>query len=253
MWHDTIRFVRCAKSAFEFPSPVHEFGVNALGAPLVTPEPCEGAASEASESESECVPRIQPLEDMSHLPYRDGCAGTVACLNILQHVTDPGAVAEEMIRLLRPGGVFLVCSCTAGRGATNLELLWRPAPHAFQKLLAPLEATLVGWQGREGDPHSICAVGCKGPVSPEYVAGANQFLKVFRQTLAREQRAVPWLERAREWLARLSGRATSGRARSDYYHSQFVMHAPMSGRLPHDVLATCLQMPQTGTRLDLTE
>ena len=254
MWHDTIRFVRCAKNAFELPPPVHEFGLNMLGAPLVTTEPREGLPLAPSAEVSEGAPRIQPLDDMAQLPYRDGCAGTVACLNILQHVTDPGAVAEEMVRLLMPGGVLLVCSCTGGRSAANLDLLWRPAPHAFQKLLAPLEATLIGWQGREGDPHSIYALGCKAPVSPKYLAGANQFLKAFRQTLSREQRAVPWHEKARELFTRLLGGASTGRARTDYYHSQFVVHAPVAAHLPHDVLANCLQLPpQTGARFDFTQ
>ena len=253
MWHDTIRFVRCAKNAFELPAPVHEFGPNALGSPLVTTEEPASRAAEPSGDEPEDVPRIQPLDEMAQLPYQDACAGSVACLNILQHVTDPGAVAQEMIRILSPGGILLVCSCTGGRSAANVELLWRPAPHAFQKLLAPLAATLIGWQGREGDPHSIYALGCKAPVSPKYLAGANRFLKAFRQTLAREQQNVPWLEKAREWLARVSGRATTGRARADYYHSQFVMHAPVDAKLHHDVLADCLQMPQPGSRLDLSQ
>jgi SAM-dependent methyltransferase len=253
MWHDTIRFVRCAKDAFELPAPVHEFGLNALGAPLVTTEEPGSHLPEPSDDGPEDVSRIQPLDEMAQLPYQDGCAGTVACLNVLQHVTDPAAVAAEMIRLLAPGGILLVCSCTGGRSGANADLLWRPAPHAFQKLLAPLEATLIGWQGREGDPHSIYALGCKAPVSPKYLAGANRFLRDFRQTLAREQQAVPWLEKAREWLARISGRPTTGRARADYYHSQFVMHAPLDAQLHHDVLANCLQMPQLGSRIDLTQ
>lgn len=253
MWNDTIRFVRCAKEAFQLPAPVHEFGLNTLGTPLVTPDPREGSTPGAAADGAESVPRIQPLDDMARLPYQSGFAGTVACLNILQHVADPAAVAEEMIRLLAPGGVLLVCSCTGTRPNANVDLLWRPAPHAFQRLLAPLEATLIGWQGREGDPHGIYAMGCKSPVMPEYLAGANRFLKAFRQSLAREQRAVPWFDKAREWLARLAGRPTTGRASADYYHSQFVMHAPVDSQWHHDILANCLQMPQAGSRLDLSQ
>ena len=251
MWQDTIRFVRCVKNTVELPLPVHEFGANASGTPLVPPEVREKSKFEPESKAVEGGPRVQPIEDMASLPFRDNCAGTVACLNILQHVTDPGAVAGEMIRLLKPGGILLVCSCTAGRTAANPDLLWRPAPHAFQKLLASLEATLVGWQGREGDPHSIYALGCKAPVNADYVAGANRFLRSFRKALAREQRAVPWLEKAREWLARLSGRVTSGRARSDYYRTQFVMHTPVDGQFQHEVLANCLELSQSGSRLDL--
>ncbi len=253
MWQDTIRFVRCAKKAFEFTPPVHEYGLAVGGAPLGSGEQGEHFRPAQPDDSADGELQVQSLDDLAQLPYQDGSAGTVACLNILQHVTDPGAVAEEMIRLLSPGGILLVCSCTGGRTATNMDLLWRPAPHAFQRLLAPLEATLVGWQGRDGDPHSLYAIGCKAPVTPKYLAGANQFLHRFRQTLAQEQRAVPWLEKTREWLARLSGRSTSGRARADYYHSQFVMHAPVDGESHHELLAGCLQPDNLGSRLDLTQ
>jgi SAM-dependent methyltransferase len=249
MWHDTIRFVRCAKKSLEFPPPVHEYGLAALASSEQGEHLCPADLDEPADCES----RFQSLDDLAQLPYQDGSAGTVACLNVLQHVADPGAVAEEMIRLLAPGGIFLVCSCTGGRTPANMGLLWRPAPHAFQRLLAPLEATLIGWQGREGDPHSLYGLGCKAPVTPIYLAGVNQFLSHFRQALTQEQRAVPWLERAREWLARLSGRSTSGRARTDYYHSQFVMHAPVDARFHHDLLANCLQPDNIGSRLDLTQ
>jgi SAM-dependent methyltransferase len=253
MWHDTLRFVRCAKQTFKLPPPVHEYGVATVGAPFIAPKQCHDLHSQEAAGPHGDLSHPQPLDDLVRLPFADGSAGTVACLNVLQHVTDPGAVAQEMIRLLAPGGIFLVCSCAGGRLTPNVDLLWRPAPHAFQRLLAPLEATLIGWQGRDGDPHSIYALGCKAPVTPKYLASANEFLKTFRQTLAQEQRAVSWTEKVRDWLARLSGRPTTGRARADYYHSQFVMHAPVDAQFQHDMLATCLQIEKTGTRLDLTQ
>ncbi|GEM_PF-2342165 len=251
MWRDTARFIRCAKKSFEFAPPVQEYGLAVPGAPL-TAEQGERFHLVRADESAEIVPQIQSLDELAELPRGDGSAGTVACLNILQHVADPAAVAAEMIRILAPGGILLICSCTGGRAAANLDLLWRPAPHAFQRLLAPLEATLIGWQGRESDPHSLYAVGCKAPVAPKYLAGVNQFLKMFRQALSQEERAVSWVERAREWIARLSGRSTGGRARPDYYHSQFVMHAPVDGQLPHELFADCLQLDGTGSRLDLS-
>ncbi|MHB8900349.1 MAG: class I SAM-dependent methyltransferase [Thermoguttaceae bacterium] len=253
MWHDTRRFVRCAKEAFDFPPPVHEYGLAAAGQPLVAPR-SETAPRPRDLGESpDKAPHLQPLEELAELPHDDGSVGTVACLNIFQHVTDPGTVAREMIRVLAPGGVFLVCSCTGGQGVDNSDLLWRPAPHAFQRLLAPLEATLIGWQGREGNPHSIYAIGCKAPVTPLFLAGTNQFLKTFRQSLASRQRATPWTEKARQWISQICGRPTTGRGRADYYHFQFFMHAQVDAQFQHDLLANCLQIDKIGGRLDLSE
>ena len=252
MWHDTNRFIRCVKEAFEFPSPVHEYGLDIADAPLATIERTEPVRPHGACDPAANGPQLHPLDESAKLPHEDGSAGTVACLNIFQHVADPAAVAHEMIRVLTPGGVFLACSCTGGLPANNVHLLWRPAPHAFQRLLAPLEATLIGWQGREGDPHSIYAIGCKAPVTPRFLAGVNQFLTTFRQALARQQHAVPWIETAREWLARISGRPSTGRGRADYYHSQFFMHAQVDAQFQHDALVDCLQLGKIGVRLDLT-
>ncbi len=252
MWHDTRSFVRCAKQAFDFPPPVHEYGLAVAAEPISATQRSEPIRPWAPGDPQGNGPLLQPLEELTHLPQKSGSVGTVACLNVFQHVADPRAVADEMIRVLAPSGVLLVCSCTGGHPAANADLLWRPAPHAFQRLLAPLEATLVGWQGREGNPHSIYAIGSKAPVTPLFLAGVNQFLKTFRHTLSRQQHSVPWIEKARELLTRISGRPSSGRGRADYYHSQFFMHAQVDAQFQLDVLADCLQLDKIGSRLDLS-
>jgi 2-polyprenyl-6-hydroxyphenyl methylase / 3-demethylubiquinone-9 3-methyltransferase len=48
--------------------------------------------------------RVGPGE---RLPAGDACADVVYCLDVLEHVTDPGEVIRETARVLRPGGLFL--------------------------------------------------------------------------------------------------------------------------------------------------
>ena len=42
--------------------------------------------------------------DAAQLPFRDGCFDNVACLEVLEHVMDPGRVLTEIARILKPGG-----------------------------------------------------------------------------------------------------------------------------------------------------
>jgi len=41
------------------------------------------------------------------LPFVDGSFDAVVCMEVLEHVDDPGAVVAEAARVLRPGGVFV--------------------------------------------------------------------------------------------------------------------------------------------------
>jgi 2-polyprenyl-3-methyl-5-hydroxy-6-metoxy-1,4-benzoquinol methylase len=46
--------------------------------------------------------------DIQRLPLDDGCADAVTCFEAIEHVSDPRLVVEEVTRILKPGGVFLV-------------------------------------------------------------------------------------------------------------------------------------------------
>jgi 2-polyprenyl-6-hydroxyphenyl methylase/3-demethylubiquinone-9 3-methyltransferase len=45
--------------------------------------------------------------DGGRLPFADGEFDAVACMEVLEHVEDAGAVVTEAARVLRPGGVFI--------------------------------------------------------------------------------------------------------------------------------------------------
>lgn len=46
--------------------------------------------------------------DGTHLPLRDGCARTVLCTQVLEHVPEPGPFLREIARVLAPGGTLLL-------------------------------------------------------------------------------------------------------------------------------------------------
>jgi len=50
-----------------------------------------------------------------HLPLADGVADVVMSNNVMEHVTSPAVIAEEMLRVLKPGGLMFI-SYTAWYG-----------------------------------------------------------------------------------------------------------------------------------------
>lgn len=86
-------------------------------------------------------------QDAQALPFMDDTFDAVTCLEMLEFTPDPEAVLRELVRVLRPGGVFL----TSNRVGPDAPLLPRRAlaRPAFEELLRslPLEQVHVRtWQ-----------------------------------------------------------------------------------------------------------
>jgi 2-polyprenyl-6-hydroxyphenyl methylase/3-demethylubiquinone-9 3-methyltransferase len=58
---------------------------------------------------------IEPIAaDVADVPLPNGCAAVVTAGEILEHVSDPGAVIDEAARLLAPGGTLVLDTIAAG-------------------------------------------------------------------------------------------------------------------------------------------
>jgi SAM-dependent methyltransferase len=94
-------------------------------------------------------PGVDRLEDLSGVNLPDAAAGTIVCVDTLEHVFEVGSAAAEMIRLLQPGGMLLVAVPLDFHIHAHPDDYWRLTPSCLARLLSPLAATLIGSQGAE--------------------------------------------------------------------------------------------------------
>jgi ADP-heptose:LPS heptosyltransferase/2-polyprenyl-3-methyl-5-hydroxy-6-metoxy-1,4-benzoquinol methylase len=60
------------------------------------------------------------------IPQLDGTFDFITCINVLDHTNDPGAILDEVKRLLKPGGIFFLSVDMRKEGETSLV-----HPHAI--------------------------------------------------------------------------------------------------------------------------
>ena len=110
------------------------------------------------------VDRILNLHDID-LP--DETAGTVLCLDTLEHVEFCRKAVLEMHRILKPGGICVISSVMDYKIHNHPSDYWRFTPAAFESILEPFPEKYVGYQGEPKFPNIILGIGVKGPVNWE--------------------------------------------------------------------------------------
>jgi SAM-dependent methyltransferase len=249
--HAQIRaFVKSAVEAFKLGGPVYEFGF------------CPGEPSGVVPLR-DCFPdagyvgcdlcdeaEVDQLRHFSHLPFPDGTARTVVCVNMLSHVIDPRQTLREMIRILMPGGVLLIAAVLDARcwdGSQPASLL---QPARIRQHLAGLDITLVGWQGDPEAPHTMYTVGFRPPTPQPLLEGIPGFLRTFPARLGRLDAPAGTSPRLVDVLAHWWNHRV--RQRSDYYKVEFVIDLPGQCRLS-ETATSDHSSGNTGSRLDLSD
>lgn len=109
------------------------------------------------------VDKVLNLHDVA-LP--DATAGTVLCLDTLEHVEYPHKAVQEIHRILRPGGIAVLASVMDFPIHDYPHDYWRFTPEAFRSILKPFAHCFVGHVGRKKFPHTIVGIGFKGDRPP---------------------------------------------------------------------------------------
>jgi len=63
--------------------------------------------------------------DVRVLPYEDGVFDLVMSAHMLEHLADPGVALAEMVRVLKPGGLLVLCLTRHSPLGMLVQLKWR--------------------------------------------------------------------------------------------------------------------------------
>lgn len=192
---------------------------------------------------------IDHLEDLSKLPFSDGSARSILCVGTLEHVFEPRKAVDEMIRILAPGGLFVVGTLGGGASARQPNHCWHFTPNSMQRLISNLDASVVGWQGPETAPHAVFGVGCKGPIDPMFARCVNPFMQSLQKRLDKQAEEAGWLRRIKRRMVDWMCTPDQRRRWSEHYQARFIVHMPITLASKQELLQSCLpEMP--GSRFD---
>lgn len=198
---DNVRaLVAIAAETLALDGPVYEFGSyqveDQIGLadlrPFFPTRPYIGCDMRAG-------PGVDRVEDLGNLSLADETARTILCVETLEHVFEVRRAVDEMLRVLAPGGTMIVTTPFDFRLHDYPSDYWRLTPACLARLLAPLDALVVGWQGLESDPHTVFAVGCKAPLTDHFTAGLPRFMAGFQAWLAEQAARVSIARRLKQW------------------------------------------------------
>jgi len=80
------------------------------------------------------------------LPFADACFDLVLSTQVLQYIAEPGLVAREVARVLKPGGVFWL-SVPSAYPNDAAEECWRFLPAGLRHILSPFQQVEIVAEG----------------------------------------------------------------------------------------------------------
>lgn len=102
-------------------------------------------------------PGVDLVANVEDLPLPDASVGTVLAFSVFEHVKHFWKGFEEVRRVLRPDGAFLVCCPFYFHVHAYPSDYWRFTPEAFDTLLQAYPTRLLGWHGPERRPINVWA------------------------------------------------------------------------------------------------
>ena len=107
---------------------------------------------------------VDMVMNLHSIDLSDETAGTVLCLDTLEHVEFCHKAVAEMHRVLKPGGVCVISSVMYCKIHSYPDDFWRFTPSGFRSLLKPFDDQWVDWCGNAQFPHTVLGIGTKGPI-----------------------------------------------------------------------------------------
>lgn len=118
-------------------------------------------------------PGVDLVADVENLPQKDGTVGTVIAMSTFEHVPHFWKGFEEVYRVLKPNGAFLVCCPFYFHIHNYPSDYWWMTPEAYHLLLEKYPQRMVGWHGPKKRPLAVWALAFREAapaLEPERVA-----------------------------------------------------------------------------------
>lgn len=146
-------------------------------------------------------PGVDCIASVEALPQPDASFGTVIAMSTFEHVPRFWRGFEEVHRVLRPDGVFLV-SCPFYFHIHNFPSdYWRFTPEAFELLLQGYPNKIIGWHGAKSRPSSVWSVAFREQhaaiTTSEYEAYQTRVKRYARQPVRWKRQ---WRYQLGRWL-----------------------------------------------------
>ncbi len=226
-------FCRLVAETFDCPGPIYEFGSYQVdgqesiadlrglfhGRPFVGCDFREG-------------PGVDRIEDVTAISLPDRSAGTVLCLETFEHVFEVRRAFDEVFRILKPGGVFVLTSPFYFPIHSYPDDYWRISPSCLRRLLSPYGARVVGSQGHPTSPHTVMSLAIKSPVPSDVVARTEHLIQSYRAWLGRTRSAVPIRRKIRRALSQIYRSKGERNLVSGYYQVDFTVDVPNKVQAP---------------------
>lgn len=148
-------------------------------------------------------PGVDRVEDVSSMTFGNGSAGSVLCIETFEHVFEVRKAFDEVHRVLKPGGLFVITSPLNFRIHAYPDDYWRMTPSCLRRMLEPYEGRLVGHQGYHKFPHTVMALAAKAPAPIDFALRADRVIRGYHEWLQATEQAAPLAEKVRRGLSQL--------------------------------------------------
>jgi SAM-dependent methyltransferase len=217
-------FCRLITETFDCPGPVFEFGSFQVEGQV---EYADLRSMFAGKPFVGCDmrpgPGVDRVEDVSAIKLPDGSAGTILCIETFEHVFEVRRAFDEVFRVLKPGGLFVITSPLNFRIHGYPDDYWRMTPNCLRRMMEPYSARLTGYQGYHRFPHSVMGLGFKAPAPLDFDRRAGSLINKYAHWLRREEATLPASQKLRRGLAKLYRSKGERYQVADYYKADFAV------------------------------
>ena len=222
MRDNTKAFARVVAESLDCPGPIHEFGSYQTQGQLDYAD-LRGLFPGRTYvgSDLRVGPGVDRVEDVSALSFASGSVGTAIAIETFEHVFEIRSAFDEVFRVLRPGGVFVVTLPFHFRIHDFPDDYWRITPSGLRRMLAPYAASLTVAQGVGEFPHSVLAVAIKSPAPADLASRIDRLTHAFSEALRRAEADLPWRWKVRRRFRQIYRSSIERRRLRDHYQASF--------------------------------